>query len=129
MATNNDIKYISFTFENEEQSNISPNDVEVEITALDRYKIAEYKFTNSSDLVPVFNEGFVYNYEDVIDSTTTIRTVYSTELPTKISFNGSTSLLEILYLDSSNITDASNMFYGCTKLTNIVGIKDWMFEK
>ena len=94
-----------------------------------KIKVAEYKFTNSSDLVPVFNEGFVYNYEDVIDSTTTIRTVYSTELPTKISFNGSTILLEILYLDSSNITDASNMFYGCTKLTNIVGIKDWDVRK
>ena len=61
----------------------------------------------------------------MVDGSTTIRIIYSTELPTKISFNGATRLLEVLYLDSSNITDASNMFYGCTKLTNIVGIKDW----
>lgn len=94
------------------------------------YIIAEYKFdNNSSDLVPVFNEGFVYTYEDVVEGNITTRTIYSTELPTKISFNGATRLLEVLYLDSSNIIDASNMFYGCTKLTNIVGIKDWDVRK
>jgi surface protein len=94
-----------------------------------RIKVVEYKFTNSSDLIPVFNEGFVYTYEDIVDGTMTTKTIYSTELPTKISFNGATRLLEVLYLDSSNITDASNMFYGCTKLTNIVGIKDWDVRK
>ena len=52
-----------------------------------KFLVMEYKFTNSSDLVPVFNEGFVYNYEDVVNGSTTIRTIYSTELPTKISFN------------------------------------------
>ena len=92
---------------------------------MNQYKIAEYKFNNSSDLVPVFNEGFTYTYEDVINNTTTTRTIYSGELPTKISFNGATLLLEVLYLDLSNIVDASYMFYGCTKLTNIIGIKDW----
>jgi surface protein len=96
---------------------------------INQYKIVQYKFNNTSELVPVFNEGFTYTYEDVIDDTTTIRTIYSTELPTKINFNGATRLLEISYLDSSNITDASNMFYGCTKLTNIVGIKDWDVRK
>ena len=66
MATNNDIAYISFTFEHEDNVNISPNDVEVEITVSDKYKIAEYKFNNTLyDLIPEFNAEFTdYTYED-----------------------------------------------------------------
>ena len=119
MATNNDIKYISFTFENEEQSNISPNDVEVEITTLNQYKIAEYKFNNTSELVPVFNEGFTYTYEDVVDGGVTTRFIYADSLPTMINFTGKTNLLEVYYLETSNLTTAVDLFYNCTGLTYV----------
>ena len=132
MATNNDIKYISFTFENEEQSNISPNDVEVEITVLEQYKIAEYKFNNTLyDLIPEFNESFTYAYEDIVEENITTRTIYSDSLPTQMRFGTNTlyandyvkgsevALISIEYLDTSNLTTCYNMFKRCTNLVSI----------
>ena len=97
MATNNDIKYISFTFENEEQSDISPNDVEVEITTHNQYKIAEYKFNSSIDtLFSEVNEGFVYTHTDIDNGDGTITsTLYSAQLPTIIRFEDCEGLLEV----------------------------------
>ena len=86
---------------------------------MNQYKIAEYKFTNSSDLVPVFNEGFTYTYEDVEDGGVTTRTIYGDSLPTMINFAGKTNLLEVYYLETSNLTSAFNLFYSCTGLTYV----------
>lgn len=45
--------------------------------------IAEYKFNNILyDLIPEFNEGFEYTYEDILEGNVTTRTIYSNELPT-----------------------------------------------
>ena len=135
MATNNDIKYISFTFEHEEQSDISPYDVEVEITVLEQYKIAEYKFNNTLyDLIPEFNDGFTYTYEDIIEDEVTIRTIYSDSLPIKISFGqGNTeaqprelSLLGVEYLNITNATKIIyNLFARCQNLQYVNGVNDW----
>ena len=86
---------------------------------MNQYKIAEYKFTNSSDLVPVFNEGFTYTYEDVEDGGVTTRTIYGDSLPTMINFAGKTNLLEVYYLETSNLTSAFDLFYSCTGLTYV----------
>ena len=129
MATNNDIKYISFTFENEEQSDISPNDVEVEITTHNQYKIAEYKFNNTIyNLFPEFNTEFTdYTYEDIVDGEVTTRTIISDDLPTIVRFgtgnasstNRENSLLEILELKTDNLITMSYMFANCENLTYI----------
>lgn len=64
----NNINYIAFDFVEGNNNEISPENVEVEITVLDQYKVAEYKFNNTlADLIPEFNEGFTYNYEDIDD--------------------------------------------------------------
>ena len=86
---------------------------------MNQYKIAEYKFTNSSDLVPVFNEELTYTYEDVEDGGVTTRTIYSDSLPTMINFAGKTNLLEVYYLETSNLTSAFDLFYSCTSLTYV----------
>lgn len=126
MATNNDIKYISFTFEHEEQSNISPFDVEVEITVLDQYKIAEYKFNSSIDtLFSEVNDGFVYTHNDIDNGDGTItRTIYSDQLPTIIRFEDCEGLLELLYLNTSELTTLRNTFKNCYNVTSI-NTTDW----
>ena len=130
MATNNDIKYVSFTFENEEQSNISPNDVEVEVTALEQYKIAEYKFNSSIDtLFSKVNEGFVYTHTDIDNGDGTItRTIYSDQLPTEIRFEGCEGLLEVLYLNTSELTTLRKTFKNCYNVTSI-NTTDWDTSK
>ena len=118
-------------------SNITPNDVEVEITALDQYKVAEYKFNNTLyDLIPEFNTEFTdYTYEDIVDGEVTTRTIYSDSLPTIIKFgnteetNRSISLLEVLKLDVSEITDMFCMFARCSSLTRINGLMNWNISK
>ena len=89
--------------------------------------VAEYKFDNTIyDLFPEFNEGSAYTYEDIVEGNVTTRTIYSDSLPTLIRFGDikgddakANSLLEVLYLDTSNIIDMSYMFDGCSNLTKI----------
>jgi surface protein len=91
-------------------------------------KIAEYKFNNTLyNLIPEFNAEFTnYTYEDIVDGNTTTRTIYSDSLPTLIGFgkrgmesDSSISLLEVNYLNTSNITDMSFMFSFCKSLTSV----------
>ena len=86
---------------------------------MNQYKIAEYKFTNSTDIIPVFNEEYTYTYEDVVEGEVTTRTIYSVSLPTEISFQGITQLIEVNYLETSNMISAYNLFYNCTNLTYV----------
>lgn len=94
--------------------------------------IAEYKFNNILyDLIPEFNEGFEYTYEDILEGNVTTRTIYSNELPTLLRFGNSdtsgetgdynkyNSLLEVLYLASSEITYAGLMFHRCANVSYI----------
>ena len=93
--------------------------------------IAKYKFNQNTyeNLLPVFNDGFTYTFSDSIDTDGyTIRTIESDTLPTLIKFGSgsggltstqASSLLSVEYIDTSNVTDMSNMFYGCSKLTSL----------
>ena len=113
--------------------------------------IADYKFNNETDLLPVFNEGFTYTYEDTIEDNITHRLLYADTLPESISFAGSLSIIECGYLALDNVTnfsqslcECSNLelidgtnwnvsnittfdmaFCYCEKLTNIIGIENW----
>lgn len=91
--------------------------------------VAKYKFNPSTyaDLLPEFNSGFSYTKSDVTNSDGTItRTINSDSLPTLMTFgtgdetyNRSGSLLEILDMNTSNLTSMQRMFRYCINLTNI----------
>ena len=97
--------------------------------------IAKYKFNSSiySNLLPVFNSKFTaYTTSDVSnDDGTVIRTIESDTLPTKIRFGDDTatdrakSLLEVVSINISSLTDMINMFRNCSNLTTIEGINNW----
>jgi len=72
---------------------------------------------------PTFNSGFTYTY----DITQLDDEVYEysimadsmDNLPTQISFNNKSGLLTVEYLNVDNVTNMSNMFYGCNNLTSL----------
>ena len=81
------------------------------------YLIAKYTFNSSTDTLPTFNSGYTYTYTDVDNGDNTItRTIISDTLPTSISFSGKTGLVSLEYLNTSNVTNMNNMFYGCNNL-------------
>ena len=93
--------------------------------------VAKYKFNPSTyaDLLPVFNNGYTsYTKSDTTNSDGTItRTIESGNLPTLMRFGETTnvsdrsnSLLEVLDMNTSNLTSMYCMFGRCTNLTSIV---------
>ena len=85
--------------------------------------IVKYIFDHNiyANLIPQFNEGYIYTIKDEVGTYTT-RTIESDVLPTKIQFgnlDGSSSLLEVLEIDTKNVTNMSHMFYGCNNLTSL----------
>ena len=89
------------------------------------YEIASYYFDPKiGNILPVFNDGFEYTYTDSVGLYGhVLRTIKSTELPTSIHFgithssqNDADSLLNVVQIDTSNISDLSNMFKGCRGL-------------
>jgi len=79
--------------------------------------IVKYKFSGTSSVLPTFNTEFTnYTYEDIVDGTITTRTIYSDDLPTHISFQGKSSLLEILEMDTRETTNMYGAFYKCSNL-------------
>ena len=89
------------------------------------YMIAKYTFNNSvADCLPTITGATTsqWGYSDKVDGTTTTRTIGTDEelTITNISFQNKTSLLTLDYLNFTNaITNAMNMFNGCTALTSI----------
>ena len=96
--------------------------------------VCKYKFDKSiyENFIPVFNDGYEgYTYTDEIDSENSnhmIRTIECDTLPTYIKFGDSdgmnfspqrNSLLELIYLNTINIKNMSDMFAQCINLTSI----------
>ena len=96
--------------------------------------VAKYKFDGSvyADLLPEFNAEFTdYTVTDEVDSENSnhiIRTIESNSLPTLMRFGtthegvggeGKSSLLEIIKLDTSNLTSMYCMFRDCAYVTSI----------
>lgn len=95
---------------------------------VNRFTVAKYIFDSTIETVPVFNFTN-YQYVDKLnEDNTTTRVIYHTSSPTKINFNGKTGLLEVLFLDMSNISDVALMFYNCTSLTK-VNTDNWKLNK
>ena len=104
--------------------------------------VAKYKFNPNTyaDLLPEFNSEFTeYTTSDVNNGDGTItRTIESDSLPTFMRFgetssgesdttDKSKSLLDILDMNTSNLTNANNMFRYCVNLTSI--ICNWNISK
>ena len=85
--------------------------------------IAKYT-CNASGVLPTFNSGYTaYKVaeRDNGDGTYTTRIIADdiSNLPTAIRFSNNANLLEVAYLNASNITDMYAMFQKCYKLTKI----------
>ena len=93
--------------------------------------IAKYKFDKSihNSLIPEFNSEFSgYFCNDVIEDNIVTREIVGYGgLPTLMKFGGrfplSSSLLEILDINTSEVTEMGQMFFGCKKLSSICGDK------
>ena len=106
--------------------------------------IAKYKFDSSvyADLIPEFNSEFtsdLYTVTDELDGEVTTRSIESDSLPTLMRFgrayvdgesntdNRTDSLLEVLDMNTSELTNCYNMFRYCKNLTSITC--DWDTSK
>lgn len=82
--------------------------------------IAIYTFVNGTNTLPLFNDGFTYEYTDVDNGNgTTTRTITNEYVPTSISFRNKTGLISLSYLNTSGLTDMSYMFIDCNNMTSI----------
>ena len=83
--------------------------------------VAIYTFNSGTDTLPAFNSGgYTYDYTDVDNGDgTTTRTITSDSLPTSISFSGKTGLVNLSYLNTSDLNIMKNMFVDCYNLTSI----------
>jgi len=89
-------------------------------------KVVKYKFDNTLDVIPAFNTGFTYTYEDIVEGNITTRTIYSNSLPTSMDMGtNSYKLTYVEYIDISNLTSLRYMFNDCLNLTNINNINNW----
>ena len=88
--------------------------------------IARYKFNSSIDtLFSEVNEEFIYTYTDIDNGDGTItRTIYSNQLPTIIRFEDCEGLLEVNYLNTSELTTLRKAFKNCYNVTSI-NATDW----
>ena len=95
-----------------------------------QYKVAEYKFNSSIDtLFSEVNEGFVYTHTDIDNGDGTItRTIRSDQLPTIVRFEDCEGLLELLYLNTSELTTLRKSFKNCYNVTSI-NATDWDISK
>ena len=82
-------------------------------------EVARY-VCNTSGVLPTFNEGFTYTVEETDngDGTFTVK-IKSDSLPAQISFTDKTELLNVIWININRLTDLSNIFRGCTNVTNI----------
>ena len=87
-------------------------------------RVLEY-VTNKPGSYPTFDATFSANCTTEIinnnDGTYT-HIVYQTNpdtLPTSISFRDNTNLLSLSYVNTTNVTNMSTMFYGCNSITDL----------
>ena len=103
-------------------------------------KVAEYVYDSKiwNSLIPGFNNEFIeYFIDDVEDENGLVtRTISSVEdkLPTMIQFGAElefytkyNALLEVLFIDTSNLTTMYNLFRSCRKLISVIG--NWNTSK
>ena len=82
--------------------------------------IAKYKFNSNSDVLPIFDVDYEYEYTDIVNSDGTItRTITANSSPNSISFSEMEGLVSVEMMDTAGMTDFSNMFKDCINLTSV----------
>ena len=82
--------------------------------------IAKYTFNSNTDTVPTFDSGYTYTTKDTVNSDgTTTREIKSGSLPMSMSFSAKKGLKTVEYLNTSKLTNMSNIFGGCSALISI----------
>ena len=83
----------------------------------------------NENIVIKYKGGSGYIYTDVNNGDGTItRTITSDSLPSSISFRAKSDLTSVSYLNVSNVTDMTCMFYYCESLTSI-DLSNWDTSK
>ena len=117
---------------------LEPEPFEEGVASSSKYHVATYKFDNTvyADYVPEFNEGYQYSVIDTVDGNITTRKIIGVGLPTVMRFGAyytyeeievvqryaterEQCLLEVIFADTSAVTDATNMFCLNENLTSI----------
>ncbi|MBQ2408981.1 MAG: BspA family leucine-rich repeat surface protein, partial [Bacilli bacterium] len=102
--------------------------------------VCKYKFDSNiySNLIPEFNSGYNgYSVNDTVDGNIITRTIECDTLPTLMRFGVATndtptsrelSLLEVIELDTAELTSCKRMFIGCQNVTSI-NTEGWTLNK
>jgi surface protein len=93
-----------------------------EFDYIEDHLVAIYTVNNIDKTSPTSVTGKADDWEETVvhnkNGTYTV-TITASYGPTKISFKNHSNLLSVDYINTSNITDMSDMFYGCIKLTSV----------
>ena len=82
--------------------------------------IAIYKFNSGTETLPVFDSGYEYTYTDESNGDGTItRTIVSNTAPSNIRFDSLSGLIEVNYINTTNIRSLSYLFNNCANLTHV----------
>jgi surface protein len=82
--------------------------------------IAKYKFNNGSEVLPIFEENYEYDYTDEVNSDGTVtRIITADSSPNSISFSEMEGLVSVEMIDTTNITNLSGLFQDCINLTAV----------
>lgn len=85
--------------------------------------IAKYSYNTNYNTLPRFNTDFEYDIKTTDNGDgTSIREIYSKQPPTEMNFYGGNNgeqLLSVDYLNTSELTDMSDLFDGCYLLTSV----------
>lgn len=98
---------------------LEPEPYEGEITSSAEALLISYKYKGTASLLPTFDTSFDYRIIDTADGSNTCRKIISSYVPTKISFQAKTNLLEVNYINSSKLYTGYGMFYKCSSATYI----------
>ena len=79
----------------------------------------KYKFNSNIDTIPILPTNTSFSYSDENDNGVVSRTIYTNNIPTSVNFIDQAGLIELEYLDISEINNMSSMFKNCTNLVKV----------
>jgi len=79
----------------------------------------KYKFNSDNDTIPTLPTNTSFLYFDENDNGIVSRTVYANNIPASVNFIDQDGLIELEYLDISELNSMSSMFKNCTNLVKV----------
>lgn len=111
---------IGYYINNGIMPDLEPEPYAGEITSSSETCIVSYKYKGTASLMPTFDKDFDYRIIDTTDENgNTCRRILSNYIPTRISFQAKSNLLEVNYINSSRLNTGYGMFYNCSSLTYV----------